>query len=177
MENDSIRSVGSDTLVDIWIDGKMRSLSVSLEAIGAFLGFDKASSMSERDRCEFIRTHLPVVVAAAKQRLSETDRSAGEVVIDVGQIPFNFQISKAERDGIRFRAPATPAGEFEVRAGGCDGERVAVLPLAPARANPGVTRLLAPISPRNGREDLCITYTANGVNPMWAIDRVELLTQ
>jgi len=87
MENDSIRSVGSDTLVDIWIDGKMRSLSVSLEAIGAFLGFDKASSMSERDRCEFIRNHLPVVVAAAKQRLSETDRSAGEVVIDVGQIP------------------------------------------------------------------------------------------
>ena len=41
MENDSIRSVGSDTLVDIWIDGKMRSLSVSLEAIGAFLGFDR----------------------------------------------------------------------------------------------------------------------------------------
>jgi len=102
---------------------------------------------------------------------------ARRVAIDVGQIPFNFQISKAERDGIRFRAPATPAGEFEVRAGGCDGERVAVLPLAPARANPGVTRLLAPISPRNGREDLCITYTANGVNPMWAIDRVELLTQ
>ena len=102
---------------------------------------------------------------------------ARRVAIDVGQIPFNFQISKAERDGIRVRAPATPAGEFEVRAGGCDGERVAVLPLAPARANPGVTRLLAPISPRNGREDLCITYTANGVNPMWAIDRVELLTQ
>ena len=74
MENDSIRSVGSDTLVDIWIDGKMRSLSVSLEAIGAFLGFDKASSMSERDRCEFVRTHLPVVVAAAKQRL-QRDRS------------------------------------------------------------------------------------------------------
>ena len=48
MENDSIRSVGSDTLVDIWIDGKMRSLSVSLEAIGAFLGFDKAAGMSER---------------------------------------------------------------------------------------------------------------------------------
>ena len=37
MENDSIRSVGSDTLVDIWIDGKMRSLSVSLEAIGGMV--------------------------------------------------------------------------------------------------------------------------------------------
>ena len=61
---------------------------------------------------------------------------ARRVAIDVGQIPFNFQISKAERDGIRFRAPATPAGEFEVRAGGCDGERVAVLPLGAGRAIP-----------------------------------------
>ena len=48
MENDSIRSVGSDTLVDIWIDDKMRSLLVSPEAIGAFLGFDKAAGMSDR---------------------------------------------------------------------------------------------------------------------------------
>ena len=87
MENDSIRSVGSDTLVDIWIDDKMRSLLVSPEAIGAFLGFDKAADMSDRDRCEFVRTHLPLIVVAAKQRLSETDRSAGEVVIDVGQLP------------------------------------------------------------------------------------------
>lgn len=102
---------------------------------------------------------------------------AKRIAIDVGQVPFNFQISKAERDGIRFRAPATPDGEFEVRAGACDGERVAVLPLAPARANSGVTRLVAPIVPQDGREDLCITYTAAGVNPMWAVNRVELLTQ
>ncbi len=47
-----------------------------------------------------------------------------------------------------------------MRSGGCDGERIAVLPLAPARANPGVTRLVAPIAARAGQEDLCITYTA-----------------
>jgi hexosaminidase len=64
-----------------------------------------------------------------------------------------------------------------VRAPGCDGGRIAVLPLAPARANPGVTRLVAPIAPRAGNADLCITYTATGVNPMWAVDGVELLTQ
>lgn len=87
MENDSIRSVGSDTLVDIWIDGKMRSLCVSHDAIGAFLGFDKAAAMSDQDRCEFVRTNLPLVVDAAKQRLSETDRGSDEVVIDVGQLP------------------------------------------------------------------------------------------
>ena len=87
MENDSIRSVGSETLVDIWIDGKMRALSVSHEAIGAFLGFDKAADMSDLDRCEFVRTHLPLVVTAAKLRLSETDRDADDIVIDVGQLP------------------------------------------------------------------------------------------
>jgi hypothetical protein len=87
MENDSIRSVGSDTLVDIWIEGRMRALSVSHEAIGAFLGFEKTSGMSDQDRCEFVRTHLPLIVAAAKQRLTETDRNANDVVIDVGQLP------------------------------------------------------------------------------------------
>jgi hexosaminidase len=99
-----------------------------------------------------------------------------QIAIEVGQVPFNFQVGK-DIEQIRFRPPATPDGEFEVRAGGCDGERIAVLPLAPARANPGVTRLVAPIRTREKVTDLCITYTANGVNPMWAIDSVELLPQ
>jgi hexosaminidase len=101
---------------------------------------------------------------------------AKQIAISVGQVPFNFQVGK-DIEQIRFRPPATPDGEFEVRAGSCEGERIAVLPLAPAAKNPGVTRLTAPIAARDGNEDLCITYTASGVNPMWAIDRVELLTQ
>ncbi len=99
---------------------------------------------------------------------------ARRIAIDVGQVPFNFQIGK-DIEGIKFRTPATADGEFEVRAGGCDGERIAVLPLKPARTNPGVTRLVAPILRREGNEDLCITYTARGLSPMWAIDSVELL--
>jgi hexosaminidase len=90
---------------------------------------------------------------------------AKRIAIEVGQVPFNFQIGK-DIEQIRFRSPATPAGEFEVRSGGCEGERIAVLPLEPAFANPGVTR-----------EDLCITYTAAGVNPMWAIDSIDLIDQ
>jgi hexosaminidase len=101
---------------------------------------------------------------------------ARRIAIDVGQVPFNFQIGK-DIEQIHFRPPATAGGEFQVRAPGCDGERIAVLPLAPARSNPGITRLVALISPRSNNEDLCITYTATGVNPMWAIDGVELLTQ
>jgi hexosaminidase len=101
---------------------------------------------------------------------------AKRIAIGVGQLPFNFQIGK-DIEQIRFRPPNTPDGEFEVRAGDCDGERVAVLPLAPARSNPGITRLVAPLAPGRGNQSLCITYTAKGVNPMWAVDSVELLTE
>ena len=87
MENDSIRSSGTNTLVDIWIDGKIRSICVSQPAIGAFLGFEEATSMSERDRCEFVRTHLPLLVTAAKNRLRETDAAVDTVIIDIGDLP------------------------------------------------------------------------------------------
>ena len=101
---------------------------------------------------------------------------ATQIAIDVGQVPFNFQIGK-DIEQIRLRPPATASGEFEVRSGGCDGERIAVLPLAPAQANPGVTRLVAPIARSEGVHDLCISYTATGVNPMWAIDTVKLIAE
>ena len=101
---------------------------------------------------------------------------ARRIAIDVGQIPFNFQVGK-DVEGIRFRPPTTPAGEFEVRAGGCEGERIAVLPIQPAATNPGTTRLVAPLEVREGNQDLCITYTASGVNPLWAVNLVELLAE
>ncbi|WP_233503626.1 beta-N-acetylhexosaminidase [Sphingomonas psychrotolerans] len=99
---------------------------------------------------------------------------AKQIAITVGQIPFNFQIGK-DIETIKFAAPATPEGEFEVRAGGCEGSRVAVLPLAAAEGNPGLTRLVGRLAPRAGNETLCIRYTAKGVEPMWAIDAVELI--
>lgn len=99
---------------------------------------------------------------------------AKQIAITVGQIPFNFQVGK-DRDGIKFLAPATPEGEFVVYADKCEGPRLAVLPLAPASGNPGLTRLVAPLATRAGAGTLCITYTAKGVDPLWAIDAVELI--
>jgi hexosaminidase len=96
------------------------------------------------------------------------------IELSVGQVPFNFQVG-ADRDKIRFRRPQTPAGEFEVRADGCEGAVIARLPLAPALGNPGVTRLTAPLKPQIGAHDLCFTYTATGPDPLWAIDRVKLV--
>jgi hypothetical protein len=87
MENDAIRSSGSNTLVDIWVNGKMRAIVVSQEAIGAFLGFDRTGSMTADDRCEFVRTNLPLVVTAAKARLRELDDDCVEVVLAATDLP------------------------------------------------------------------------------------------
>ena len=87
MENDSIRASGTNTLVDIWIDGKLRAISVSPEAIGAFLGFDRAAEMSDDDRCEFVRKRLPLIVSAAKARLVETNPVAESVTLESGHLP------------------------------------------------------------------------------------------
>ena len=98
---------------------------------------------------------------------------ARRIALVVGQLPFNFQVG-ADRDRIRFDPPSTAAGEFVVRAG-CDGPLVATLPLAPAVNRPGVTRLEAALPAGPPMRDLCITYTARGVDPLWAINRVDLL--
>ncbi len=92
----------------------------------------------------------------------------------VGQLPFNFQIGEDVKK-ITFPEPTTAEGELVVRLGGCDGEVLARLPLAPASRSNAVTTL-APvaIAPRPGRHDLCLRFAQRGVDPMWAIDWVEL---
>src|SRR5688572_13363157 len=96
------------------------------------------------------------------------------IVAAVGQFPFNFQIGK-DRDAIRLRPPRSPAGELEIRIDGCSGELLAILPLAPATANTGVTRLpAAAIAPHSGLHDLCLEFTGRGIDPMWAIDSIEI---
>lgn len=98
---------------------------------------------------------------------------ARRVAISVGQLPFNFQVG-ADRAKIHFAAPRTPAGEFELRAG-CGGALLTTLPLARAARHPGVTRLEAVLPAHAQPVDLCITYTAHGVDPLWAVERIELL--
>jgi hexosaminidase len=75
------------------------------------------------------------------------------------------------------RAPATPAGELEVRLDNCEGEKVAVLPLEPAAVNQAVTKLPAvTIGARAGQHDLCFMFTQSKVDPFWAIDTIELVS-
>ena len=103
-------------------------------------------------------------------------RKGTTIAATVGQLPFNFQIGEDVKK-IPLRAPATSAGELEVRLDGCDGEKVAVLPLAPAAANQAVTKLpAATISARAGQHDLCFMFTQSKIDPFWVIDAVELVS-
>jgi hexosaminidase len=101
------------------------------------------------------------------------DLSKGAVLTArIGQVPFNFQIG-AEKAKIPLRAPATPEGELEVRLG-CDGERVAAIPLGKATREPALSTIGGKIPARPGKHDLCLMFTAKSVDPTFAIDRVTL---
>jgi hexosaminidase len=92
----------------------------------------------------------------------------------VGQVPFNFQLGK-DKDAIRLATPQTPAGELEVYVDSCAGERIAVLSLGSAIGNDAVTKLPAVRLPRiAGRHDLCLRFTQRTLDPMWALDWVQL---
>jgi hexosaminidase len=92
----------------------------------------------------------------------------------VGQVPFNFQLGK-DRDAIQLAPPHSPAGELQVYLDGCTKDRIAVLPLAPAAGNDAVTELPpVRLPPAPGRHDLCFRFTQKSLDPMWALDWVQL---
>ncbi len=86
MENDSIRASGTDTLVDIWIEGKIRAICITQDAIGAYLDFESVAQMSDDERCTFVKNNLSLVLSAAKARLREHP-TANSIVIDAGGLP------------------------------------------------------------------------------------------
>lgn len=92
--------------------------------------------------------------------------------VEVGQVPFNFQLSNGRTVVPRAR-PATPAGELEIRAGGCTGDRIGWVSLA-AVTSPAVTRLTVPVARRTGAQDLCLTFTGDEPDPLWAVKSVQL---
>ena len=87
MENDSIRSSGTNTIVDVWVEGRVRSICITRAAIGAYLGFDEAKTLSEDERCEFVRNNLSLLMTAAKNRLREIGPMADSIMIDTGDLP------------------------------------------------------------------------------------------
>lgn len=97
------------------------------------------------------------------------------VRVAVGQVPFNFQIG-ADRDKIVLLPPQTHDGEMQIRLDNCEGPLLASLSLAPALHSDAVTELPpTPLHGPAGIHDLCLRFTQSSLDPMWAIDWIQLL--
>jgi hexosaminidase len=98
------------------------------------------------------------------------------IALTVGNLPWNFQLWTDDAKVVT-RPKATPAGEFQVREDSCDGPLLATLPLAAAARTKLQTTLTADIPAVHGDHALCILATGDPRDGLWAIGRIELLTQ
>jgi hypothetical protein len=130
MDNDAVRTSGDRTLVDMWIDGKSRTVSVTKAAIEAHLRLspERAENMSPEDRCEFVRANLRMLAATATDIVRQGDREATAVVIEAehlgGEAPKSTvdrrQSGDRRRGGDRRKANAGPPPTGERRRGSRD---------------------------------------------------------
>jgi len=130
MDNDAVRSSGDRTLVDMWIDGKSRTVSVTKAAIEAHLRLspERAETMSPEDRCEFVRANLRMLAATATDVVRQGDREATAVVIEAehlgGEAPKSTvdrrQSGDRRQGGDRRKANAGPPPTGERRRGSRD---------------------------------------------------------
>jgi hypothetical protein len=117
METDSVRAMGDSTLVDLWIEGRFRAITVSRNAISSFLKLspERAEAFGDSDRVEFVRTHLAVVVRAAAAQL-ELDPNAESIVIDGRQLSGELARPTGDRrKGERRKRNLGPPGGIERR--------------------------------------------------------------
>ena len=84
MEIDVIRTSGDDTVVALWVAGRIRTVAVPRWAVAASLGLSgaAATAMSDHDCREFVRKRLGAVAAAADDKLSGSDPDADWVTLD-----------------------------------------------------------------------------------------------
>jgi hexosaminidase len=103
------------------------------------------------------------------------DLSKGpRIVAAVAPLPFNYEIG-ADAAKIRVGDARTPQGELEIHVDGCDTPALVLLPLAAASDTPGVTTLPPQRLPAlAGWHDLCLRFARPRLDPMWALDWVEI---
>jgi hexosaminidase len=79
---------------------------------------------------------------------------------------------------IRVGDNRTPAGEFEVHVDGCDTAALGVVPLAAAAGRDAINELPPlELPPLSGRHDVCLRFARPRLDPLWALDWVEIENQ
>jgi hexosaminidase len=109
------------------------------------------------------------------------DLSEGpQLLAAVAALPFNYALG-ADTPTIQSADARTPQGELEVHIDSCDAPASVVLPLgsvapaAPAVTPGGSVVLPASRLPRlSGRHDLCLRFARPTLDPLWALDWIEI---
>jgi hexosaminidase len=92
----------------------------------------------------------------------------------VSALPFNYELP-GDIAKIRVGDNRTANGELEVRVDGCDGAVLEALPLpAAADAAAAVDLTVKKLPSLAGRHDVCLRFARPDVDPLWALDWVEI---
>lgn len=94
------------------------------------------------------------------------------ITVRAGRIPYFFQLAHDEPSR-HFKPAVTAHGELEVHAG-CDGPRLASVPLPAQPDADGFVTLHAPLHDAPTTTDLCLWFTGDTRPTMWVLDRVTL---
>ncbi len=95
----------------------------------------------------------------------------GRLTAAVAALPFNFEIG-ADVNKIRVGDARTANGELEVRLDACDAAPAATVALGAARGPATLPAVALPQLP--GRHDVCLRFARPALEPMWALDWVEI---
>jgi len=97
----------------------------------------------------------------------------GSIEVRAGRIPYFFQLAGDEKSR-SFKPAQTAHGELELHAG-CDGPRLASLPLPAQPDADGFITLRAPLQNAPATTDVCLWFTGDTRPTMWVLDRVTLI--
>ena len=88
MERDTIQSSDHATTVDLWIEGRFRTVTVTRLAIEARLKLtpSEAEALSAEDRTQFVKANLGLVMQIAKALLRLKGTSTNEIVIGPAEL-------------------------------------------------------------------------------------------
>jgi hexosaminidase len=92
-------------------------------------------------------------------------------VLTIGALPYNFQLWTDAKNV----AARNPAAHLQVRLDDCRSEPVVDLAVTKALGDRATASIPVELPQRVGTHDLCIVLTRAASDPLWALDRVDLL--
>ena len=95
------------------------------------------------------------------------------IQVAAGALPYNHPASSIAQK-IILRQQATPNGELEVHLDGCEGTKLAVLPMPKPAPDIALVTVQGSLAPQTGAHDLCLVFTRASPEPYWALHTVEL---